>query len=32
VDEMQIHVEEVGLAIGTMNDVAFPHLLRERLR
>jgi hypothetical protein len=29
---MQVDVEQVGLAVGAMHDVAVPHLLRERLR
>lgn len=28
---MQVYVDQVGLALGAMNDVALPHLLRERL-
>ena len=32
VHQVQVHVEEVGLAVGSMDDVAFPDLLRERLR
>ena len=29
---MQIDVEEIGLAVGAVDDVALPHLLRQRLR
>jgi hypothetical protein len=31
VHEMEVDVEQVGLAVGAMHDVSFPHLLRERL-
>ena len=31
VHQVQVHIEEVGLAVGSMDDVAFPDLLRERL-
>ena len=32
VHQVEIHVEEVRLAVGAMDDVAFPDLLGERLR
>ncbi len=32
VHQMEVDVEEVGLAVGSMDDVAFPDLLGERLR
>ena len=31
-DQVEVDVQEVGLALGAMNHVAFPHLLGERLR
>ncbi len=31
VHEMQVDVEEVGLAVGAMHDMAFPYLLSQRL-
>ena len=32
VHEVEVDVEQVGLALGAMDDVAFPDLLGERLR
>ena len=32
VHEVEIDVEEIGLAVGTVHHVAFPDLLGERLR
>ena len=31
VDQVQVDEQEVGLTVGSMHDVAFPHLLAERL-